>query len=183
MIGDIAYGAFIGTSSVLLAMFWLAKIDQGNRNEANTSALLGAAPAYKRFTTVVMALCLAANYAVFTHEMKDTTESILFYSFAVAMTLFAYRMILDSLFLTTTYNEQGIIGFDRFRGEKKIGWSDIKSVDLDTVFNVFIIKSDHEKIRLSRYSTGIYPFLQELKTKAPKTSTQAVAHFLKRNVE
>jgi hypothetical protein len=183
MIGDIVYGAFIGTSSVLLAMFWLAKIDQGNRNEANKPELLAPAPAYKRFTLVVMALCVVSNYAVLTHQMKDATESALFYSFAIAMTIFVTRMTFDSFLIKAKYDEQGIIGFDKFRGEKRIGWGDIKSIKFDTVFNVFVIKSENEKIRLSRYSTGIYQALHELATKAPESSTQAVTYFLEKNTD
>jgi hypothetical protein len=153
---EIAYGAFVGTSSVLIAMYWLWKIDVHNRHtEPLREELLKPSPAYKGFTLVVAALTIISTFAILSRDSSDTLENVIFYSFII-----------------------GIASSSRFGGNTTIFWRDIKSVKLDTIFNVFVISTETQKIRLSRYCIGIYVLLEEIRVKAPSTSTNFVSKYL-----
>ncbi|MFT4730680.1 MAG: hypothetical protein ACI9UN_005210 [Granulosicoccus sp.] len=176
---EIAYGAFVGTSSVLIAMYWLWKIDVHNRHtEPLREELLKPSPAYKGFTLVVAALTIISTFAILSRDSSDTLENVIFYSFIIAAIVLAGRMMLESFFVLASFDENGIASSSRFGGNTTIFWRDIKSVKLDTIFNVFVISTETQKIRLSRYCIGIYVLLEEIRVKAPSTSTNFVSKYL-----
>jgi len=176
---DFAYGALIGTTSVLVAMFWLSRIDRSLREASTLSeGRLAVAPAYKRFVIAFVTLASISVIAIIERTSTNTTENIIFYAFAVAAVFLVCRMVVDAFFLEARINSTGISGISRFGREHKILWSDVTSVKLDSTFNVFVIKSDKHKVRLSKYCIGIYPLLNELKNKAPSSSTLIVSNYL-----
>jgi len=176
---EIAYGAFVGSSSVLIVMCWLWRIDLRIRNTRSLNeALLKPSAAYKCFTLVIAAMIIISTFAILTRDSTDTFENVLLYSFIITALFFAGRMMLDSFFVITTVDEKGISSSGRFCRKHTVFWGDVKSVKLDTTFNVFVISSETQKIRLSRYCVGIYALLEEIKVKSPPTSTNIVSKFL-----
>ena len=176
---DLAYGAFVGGFSVLLVILWLSKIDQDIKNtKVSRSEILAATPAYKRFTLVAALAAVIGTVGIYKNGVSDPNELIPFSLACLAFCVLTGHMVFDSHVLKFKFDETGIYGIDRFRGERKICWDDIQSVKIDKTLNVFIIQSATEKIRLSRYSEGIYELLSEIKAKAPASSVKVVSKFM-----
>jgi hypothetical protein len=181
---DFAYGAFIGTTSVLIALFWLSRIDRGLREMMpQNEGRLVIAPGYKVFVIAFVALGAIAIFAILKRENTNNFEDPVFYLFAVFAFIITSRTAYDTFMLETRFDETGIYTVNHFLGEKKVCWPDIIGIKFDTTFNVFVIKSATHKVRLNKYSIGIESALKYLLEKAPNSSTHALSQYLAQHAD
>tara|TARA_R110002072_G_scaffold5527_11_gene35453 strand:- start:6947 stop:7498 length:552 start_codon:yes stop_codon:yes gene_type:complete len=176
------YAALLGASSVLVAIIWLAKIDQVIRTAVKPiDEPVSAVPAYKRVVLVVVALTAITILTAIKEGPASLTNSLILYPFALLVTYFVGRMVIDAFFLQVRFDESGVYGSGRFQEEVKIPWGDIESIKYSDDLFVFVIRSGTKKIRLCRYSNGLYPLLKEMQKRAPQNSTQKLDKFLEAN--
>jgi hypothetical protein len=179
---DIVYGAIIGTCSVLAALLWLHKIDQNIQTVAPINeGSIQVSNAYKCFVLVIIALVIISAQYLLRLEGQDDFDNAILYLFVAISIVFALQMFIDSFLLTTSFDDNGLIGRDFLRRETLMAWSDIESVNLDTTFNVFIVKGKNKKIRFSKFCKEIYSLLQKLEARSSaKASTEVVKIFLEK---
>ena len=180
--GGFVYGALIGATSVLIAIIWLAKIDLDIRAEdSSLQEPSSAVPAYKRFTLVVAVLAVISVLTLIREGLSDLTNTMILGSFVIFGCAFTVRLLIDAFFLQVRFDESGVYGSGRFQEEVKIPWGDIESIKYSDDLFVFVIRSGTKKIRLCRYSNGLYPLLKEMQKRAPQNSTQKLDKFLEAN--
>lgn len=177
---EIAYGAFVGTFTVLAAIFWLARIDNEIKKQAPSGdGVLSTSPAYKRFVIAVTTLAIVALSYIFRIEL-DTTELLVLYSFALLAICFILQLVADS-FLRVSLDDEGLHGLNRLHQKTTIKWNDIVAIEFSTTFNVFIVKGGNKSIRFSRYCLGLYHMLGKITEHSPEAPSEFVSNFIEKN--
>ena len=175
---EFASGAIIGSISVLTAWFFLGSIDRKNKHVLiRDDGLLTIVPAYKRFVVVAETVIFIAVFAILNRTKTGDTEHLIFLSFAVVCIWFGARMFLDVYGHKTKIDKTGIHQSGLFR-KQFIAWADIEDVQFDQNFNVFVIRSKNSRIRVSKFSLGVYDFLDRVRKEASETSTRKILKFL-----
>lgn len=133
-------------------------------------------PAYKRFVIVIVTAIIVAVLTIITRTPADPMEGLLFSGFAIVSVWFAARMTFETFGKHSNLYNEGIEQVSLF-SRKLIHWNDIRDISFDTTFNMFVITSSDTRIRVSKFSIGIYDFLNQLKLKSPKAATKDMPRF------
>ena len=157
------FAGLIGVVSVLFALTYLNTVGFASRNHSPQASanrwVLEYSAGFKGFALALLGLTAICLYALITREYRGDAERVVFVVFVVVQLIATYAVLREAFEVRCIFDGDGVEKHGPW-GQGRLAWEEIDEVLYSGHVHAFELSAPGNKLRVSKYMSGLTAFLQ-----------------------